>query len=182
MRCYIHCLCAALVACSALAACTAAPAPEKKAPEALVKPVEKPRSPHHVMVSLAGGVPMARDQQDYVIKLQEKIADRWQPVPARLKYSVGLEFTVTRPGLITSDVRAVSSMGTRKMIESCRDAILRADRFDPLPAQFKTSPQTFMCEFMYNPQEATTAAATPARTAPGQTDAASGQSKAAKGN
>src|ERR1700691_2742283 len=135
MRCYIPCLCAALVASTALAACTSAPAPEPKPTEAAVKPAPKPRSPHHVMVSLAAGEPMARDQQDYVIQLQEKIADRWQPVPAKLKYSVGIEFTVTRPGLVTSDVRAVSSMGNAKTIESCRDAILRAERFAPLPAQ-----------------------------------------------
>jgi hypothetical protein len=117
------------------------------------------------MVSLAANVPMTRDQQAYVIKLQEKIAERWQPVSAKLKYSVGIEFTVTRPGLVTRDVRAVSSMGTRKMIEGCRDAILRADRFEPLPPQFKEAPQTFLCEFMYNPQDAVGDAASSPTTA-----------------
>jgi|GEM_PF-3656256 len=150
MRFYISGLCAILVAVSmtALTACTAAkPVEDKPAP---APAAAKPASPHHVMVSLAAGEAMTRDQQAYVIQLQDKISAKWQPVAAKLKYSVGIEFTVTKPGL-TSEVKAVSSMGTRKQIEACRDAILRADHFDPLPAHFKTAPQTFLCEFMYNP-------------------------------
>ena len=159
MRFVIPSLGAALVACATLAACTPATTPEQKPPQAVVKPLEKPRSPHHVMVSLAGGEPMARDQQDYVISLQDKIAERWQPVPDRIKYNVGLEFTLTRQGLITDNVKAVSSMSSRKTIESCSDAILRADRFGVLPPQFKTAPQTFLCEFLYSPQDSAAATA-----------------------
>jgi len=105
------------------------------------------------MVSLAGGEPLTRDQQGYVILLQDKIAERWQPVPEKIKYNVGLEFTLNRAGLVTDEIKAVSSMSPRKTIESCRDAIRRADRFGALPAQFKTEPQTFLCEFLYNPQD-----------------------------
>jgi len=150
MRFNISGLCAILVAVSvaALTACTPAKPVEDKPASAPV--AARPVSPHHVMVSLAAGEPMTRDQQAYVIQLQEKISAKWQPVAAKLKYSVGIEFTVTKPGL-TSDVKAVSSMGTRRQIEACRDAILRADHFDPLPEHFKTAPQTFLCEFMYNP-------------------------------
>jgi hypothetical protein len=122
------------------------------------------------MVSLAEGASLTRDQQPYIIGLQEKIGERWQPVPAKLKYSVSLEFSLSRAGLVTGDIRAVSSMGNKKMIESCRDAILRADRFGPLPAQFKADPQTFMCEFMYNPP--TSSEAAPSSPAPPPSSAA----------
>jgi len=151
MRFYISGLCAVLLAASVttLTACSPAKAPEPVKSETPV--AQRPASPHHVMISLAAGEPMTRDQQAYVIQLQDKVSAKWQPVAAKLKYSVGIEFTVTKPGL-TSDVKAVSSMGTRKQIEACRDAILRADHFDPLPDYFKTAPQTFLCEFMYNPQ------------------------------
>ncbi|MBS1989050.1 MAG: hypothetical protein JSS83_00960 [Cyanobacteria bacterium SZAS LIN-3] len=148
---FILCLCALIVTASMLSACSGSKAPEEKPAATAAPAVEKPKSPHNVMVSLAAGESMTRDQQAYVIQLQDKIAAKWQPVPAKLKYSVGIEFTVTKPGLVT-DVKAVSSMGSRKTIESCRDAILRADHFDALPAYFKTPPQTFLCEFMYNPQ------------------------------
>ena len=82
------------------------------------------RSPHIVMVSLAGGEAATRDQQAYLIKLQDQIAARWYAVPAKLKYTVGLEFTVTQPGLCCN-TQPVSSLAPRKTIESCRDALTK---------------------------------------------------------
>ena len=184
MRRNILSFCAALLACSALTACAdhkaaVDPALEQKQKDEAAR-AARPKSPHNVMISLAGGAPLSRDQQPYVISLQDKIADRWQPIAAKLKYSVGIEFTLTRPGL-TSNVTSVSSMGTRKAVESCKDAILRADRFDPLPAQFKESPQTFLCEFIYNPQTdsagATTTSTTSTSTTAGANTAPGAASK-----
>jgi TonB C terminal len=171
MRCYIQCLCALLLAATATLITACSHTPEAKGPpsQPVHKAADQRHSPHHVMVSLADGTTLARDQQAYVVDLQEKIAQRWQPVPSKLKYSVGLEFTLTRAGLVTDQVRAVSSMGNKKMIEYCKDAIMRADRFGELPPQFKTAPQTFLCEFMYNPPAQSSAAASSATTgsAPG---------------
>jgi hypothetical protein len=124
----------------------------------------KIKSPHHVMISLADGTALSREQMAYVIGLQDKIASFWEPLPARLKYSVGSEFTVNRAGILQDNITNVSSMGTRKAIQQCHQAIILAGRsphFDPLPAQFKSDSQTFLCEFVYNPS---TASANPAST------------------
>ncbi len=101
---------------------------------------------------------MTRDQQAYLIKMQEKITPGWLPVPAKLKYAVGIEFDLSRTGTC-SNARAISSNAGRKTIDCCRDAVVRATPFDPLPPEFKTAPQTFLCEFMYNPPADATGAA-----------------------
>lgn len=110
-------------------------------------------SPHRIMVSLASGESLSAGGQDYLLRLQERLARGWQPIPSDKQYSVAIEFTITRPGLC-ADAHVISATCNKKAMEKTIDMIRMQAPFEALPEDFKDAPVTFRCDFVYLPQKA----------------------------
>jgi len=111
----------------------------------------KPVGPHKVMVSPVSEHSYTPEQQRYCIDLQNRLAEGWRPLKSDHRYSVAVEFLITRPGLCT-DVHTVSATGGQRAIERTVDSVRTQSPFAPLPADFKDAPAPFRCDFIYYPE------------------------------
>ena len=111
----------------------------------------KPVGPHKVMVSPVSDHSYTPEQQRYCIDLQNRLAEGWRPLKSDHRYSVAVEFLITRPGYC-SDVHTVSATGGQRAIERTVDSVKIQSPFAPLPADFKDAPAPFRCDFIYYPE------------------------------
>jgi hypothetical protein len=115
-------------------------------------PQNKDRS---VMVSLVGNTSFTPTQQQYCIDLQNRLSEGWRPLKSDRRYSVAVEFLITRPGYC-SDVHPVSATGGQRAIERTVDSVKMCGPFGPLPDSFQEAPAQFRCDFLYKPESAQT--------------------------
>lgn len=111
----------------------------------------KQSGPNSVMISLLDSSKQTREQQEYLLQLQNIIGSAWKPSKADKRYSVSCEFTVTRPGYL-AEIHATSSSGSHRRIEAALDTVRKLAPFPALPASFKEAPMQFRCDFLYVPQ------------------------------
>lgn len=109
-----------------------------------------------VMVSLVNNTSFTPAQQQYCIDLQNRLAEGWRPLKSDHRYSVAVEFLITRPGYC-SDVHAVSATGSHRAIERTVDSVKMCGPFGPLPDSFQEAPAQFRCDFLYLPESGSSA-------------------------
>ncbi|MBK7746548.1 MAG: TonB C-terminal domain-containing protein [Candidatus Obscuribacter sp.] len=108
-----------------------------------------PSSPHRVMVSLLDPSKQTREQQEYLLQLQNIILKAWTPGKSDKQYSVSCEFSLTHPGYL-AEIHPTSSSGNQRRIEQALDTIRKLAPFPRVPAIFEETPVNFRCDFVYN--------------------------------
>lgn len=106
---------------------------------------------HRVMVSVPGNSRLSAAQLDYVIKMQDKIKENWRPIESDKQYSVGCEYSVTRPGYLM-EVHPITATAKNRAIEKSLDTVRMQAPYGVMPEEFGEGPVTFRCDFVYLPK------------------------------
>lgn len=108
-------------------------------------------TPHRVMISVPGNTRLSATQLDYVIRMQDKIKQNWRPIESDKQYSVGCEFSVTRPGYLV-EVHPITATAKTRAIEKSLDTVRMQAPYGIMPEEFGEGPVTFRCDFVYLPK------------------------------
>lgn len=115
-------------------------------------PVPVGNSKNRVMVSALTDASLSPAQLDYLVALQNKLITGWRPLASDHRYSVSVSFALTRPGLCT-DIQPLTATGGQRAIERTMDSVRSCSPFPAVPDEFKETPTSFRCDFVYFPDK-----------------------------